>query len=178
MIGLFREDQLIPRRARLSLISFCSLVLVACFAVQSWAANDAKETGVYRVAPGDRIIVTVFGQTELSGDFLIDGNGDISVPLVGQIAVADLTPSECEELIKTRLSDGFLNNPSVSVRVGDLRPIYVIGSVRTPGSYAYRYGTTVRAAVALAGGVGAGPALDRGAAAAAFLAADERLRPP
>ena len=37
----------------------------------------------YHLAPGDKVIVTVFGQPELSGDFIVDGAGNILLPLLG-----------------------------------------------------------------------------------------------
>jgi polysaccharide export outer membrane protein len=40
----------------------------------------------------------------------------------------------------------------VNVQISELRPIYVLGDVRTPGAYPYRYGITAKGAVALAGG--------------------------
>src|SRR5262245_50646665 len=129
----------------------------------------------YKLAPGDKITVTVFGQPELSGDILVDGTGSIVLPIIGSIEVKDLTTLECQKLIHDQLADGILNQPLVSVRIGELRPLYVLGDVRLPGAYPFRYGSTVKSAVALAGGFGPSEVL-QATAVSDFLLADERVR--
>jgi polysaccharide export outer membrane protein len=137
-------------------------------------ARSAEET--YRLAPGDRITVTVFGQPELSGDLLIDDAGTIGIPLADPIGVKDLTVSECQKRIGERLvADGILRTPSVGVRIAELRPLYVLGDVRLPGAYPFRYGSTTQSAVALAGGFGPGEVLGH-TAVSEYLQADERVR--
>jgi polysaccharide biosynthesis/export protein len=128
----------------------------------------------YRLSPGDRITVTVFGQPELSGDALIDGAGAITIPLTDPIEVNGLTLLQCQKRISDRLADGILRKPAVTVRIAELRPLYVLGDVRQAGAYPFRYGSTVQSAVALAGGYGPGDLL-RSTAVAEYLAADERV---
>jgi polysaccharide export outer membrane protein len=138
-------------------------------------AQPATESSAYRLASGDRITVTVFGQPDLSGDLLIDDAGNIALPLLEPLAVKGLTTLECQNYIRDRLADGILRQPSVSVRISELRPLYVLGDVRTPGAYPYRYGSTAQTAVALAGGYGLAEPLQT-TAVSDFLLADERVR--
>ena len=138
--------------------------------------GEAELVKPYRLAPGDRITVIVFGEPDLSGDFLVDGGGSVSLPLIGATSVNNLTLQESEELITKRLVDGYLQKPSVSVRINELRAIYVTGDVRTPGSFPFKFGATVLSAIASAGGLDAAQGPAKGAAAADFLVADERLR--
>jgi polysaccharide biosynthesis/export protein len=133
------------------------------------------DSRAYKLGPGDRIIVTVFGQAELSGDILVDGAGNILLPFVGPIEVKGLTPLECQNVVRDRLADGILQKPSVSVRISELRPLYILGDVRTPGAYPFRSGSTVQSAVAVAGGFGLSQLL-QAAAVSEFLPADERVR--
>jgi polysaccharide export outer membrane protein len=144
--------------------------LVVSFAVSAEAAGDSR---AYRLAPGDRIAVVVFGQAELSGDIVVDGAGNIPLPFIGPIQVKGLTVNECEKLIHDQLTNGILKQPSVSVRVSELRPLYVLGDVRLPGVYPFRYGSTVKSVVAAAGGFGLA---EQGATLSDFLLADERMR--
>jgi polysaccharide export outer membrane protein len=132
----------------------------------------AQEIGVGRLTPGDRVTVTVFGQAELSGTFQIDGNGFIELPLIGAVLVKQLTPKECEQKIGERLADGYLNRPVVSVSVGEVRPVYVLGDVRMPAAYPFRHGSSVLSAIAQAGGYG----IEVGGTLSDFLVADERVR--
>jgi polysaccharide export outer membrane protein len=150
----------------------------ACLALLLFPAAlsaEGVDSHAYRLAPGDRITVTIFGQPELSGDVLIDGGGTIAIPLTDPIDVKDLTLLECQKRIGDRLADGILRKPSVSVRIAELRPLYVLGDVRLPGAYPFRYGSTVQSAVALAGGFGPGELL-RNTAVSEFLLAEERVR--
>jgi polysaccharide export outer membrane protein len=138
-------------------------------------ADSPGDSRAYKLGPGDRITVTVFGQAELSGDIPVDGAGNIVLPFIGPIEVKDLTTLECQNLIRDRLADGILQKPSVSVRISELRPLYILGDVRAPGAYPFRYGSTVQSAVAVAGGFGLPPLL-QAAAVSEFLLADERVR--
>ena len=157
--------QYIRAATLLGAILFCSPLL----------AESPVDSHAYTLAPGDRITVAVFGQAELSGDISVDGAGNILLPFIGQIEVRDLTILECEKLIHDRLAEGFLNQPSVSVRISELRPIYILGDVRAPGVYPFRYSSTVKSIVAAAGGFGqALPA--QNSAMSEFLMADERVQ--
>lgn len=112
----------------------------------------AAEQPVYRLGSGDRIIVTVFGHEDLSGEFALDGEGRIALPLVGDVAVGRLTLREAADRVADRLRPDYLVDPRVSVQVANYRPFYILGEVKQPGSYPYVNGLTVVQAVAIAGG--------------------------
>jgi polysaccharide export outer membrane protein len=154
----------------------CIMALGGALTFAAASLADSPQGGeAYALAPGDRITLTVVGQPELSGEITVDGSGNIMLPIVGPIHIEDLTVLGCQQLIRDRLIDGLLKDPVVSVRISELRPLYVLGDVRTPGAYPFRYGSTVQSAVALAGGFGtAGPL--QSAAIFEFLSADERVR--
>jgi polysaccharide export outer membrane protein len=155
--------------------SQAACLAVLLFLFPATLSAEGVDSHAYRLAPGDRITVTVFGQPELSGDVLIDDAGVITIPLIDPIEVKDLTLLEIQKRIGDRLADGILRKPSVSVRLTELRPLYVLGDVRLPGAYPFRYGSTVQSAVALAGGFGPGEVL-RNTAVSEFLSAEERVR--
>jgi polysaccharide export outer membrane protein len=154
---------------------FSQAVCLAVLLSPAALSAEGVDSRAYRLAPGDRITVTVFGQPELSGDVLVDNAGTIAIPLTDPIEVKDLTLRECQKRIGDRLADGILRKPSVSVRVAEPRPLYVLGDVRLPGAYPFRYGSMAKSAVALAGGFGPGELL-RNTAVSEFLLADERVR--
>jgi polysaccharide export outer membrane protein len=106
----------------------------------------------YRLDAGDKVRITVFNEENLSGEFEIDGRGSLAYPLVGTIAAQGLTPRGLEQAVIAKLNQGYLRDPSVSVEVLSYRPFYILGEVRTPGSYPYVNDMTVLNAVALAGG--------------------------
>jgi len=114
---------------------------------------DAESVAGYRLGPGEKVRLTVFRHLDLSGEFDLDGEGFLAMPLVGEIQGAGLTARQLENEIEIRLkAGGYLVNPQVSVEVLNYRPFYIIGEVNNPGSYQYVNGMTVINAVALAGG--------------------------
>jgi polysaccharide export outer membrane protein len=152
------------------------MALAGALTFASTSRADPPRAGeAYALAPGDRVTLTVVGQPELSGEMTVDGSGSIMLPFVGPIQIEDFTVVECQKLIRDRLADGFLKEPVVSVRISEPRPLYVLGDVRAPGAYPFRYGSTVQSAVALAGGIGTA-GLPQSAARSEFLSADERVR--
>ncbi len=107
----------------------------------------------YKLGAGDKLHIDVFGQPELSGNFVVDGSGSVQLPLVGQVKAAGLSSVEFEkEVAKAYQAGQYLKDPQVSVQVSDYRPFYIIGEVNKPGEYPYVNGMTVLNAVALAGG--------------------------
>lgn len=156
------------RIARIVVATF-AFALVSGISTNLGASGDMS---TYKLAPGDRILIHVFGQAELSGDFLIDGVGNIQMPLVGAVPISGTTIEESRRRLIERLADGFLKKPEVSVRITELRPIYVLGSVRAPGSYPFRFGLSALNAVVMAGGFGS----EENAAKADLLAAEERVK--
>ena len=115
-------------------------------------AAGGGDQAEYRLGAGDRVKVTVFGHTDLSGRFLVGGNGVVALPLIGKVLADGLTVGEFEERVVAALKPDYLKNPRVSVEVLNYRPFYIIGEVKQPGSYAYVSGMTVVNAIALAGG--------------------------
>lgn len=107
----------------------------------------------YRLGPEDKVKVAVFGEPDLSGEFVVDSSGVLATPFVGEIEVKGLTLREFETAYAKKLRDAeILRDPRVSAEVTSFRPIYVLGEVKKPGQYAYVSGMTVQKAVALAEG--------------------------
>lgn len=142
-------------RARTLVILSCVLLAMltshAPAAQEEEEAEEARET-VYRLGAGDRIKVIVYGHQDLSGEFEIDGEGKVSLPLIQDVAAAGSSLRELEDAITDKLKPDYLKNPRVSVEVLNYRPFYILGKVNAPGSYPYVNGMTVINAVALAGG--------------------------
>jgi len=106
----------------------------------------------YRLGSGDKVRITVYGEQDLSGEFLVDASGNVQLPLVGQVKAAKLSIHEFIAEVRAALLDGYLKDPKVSVEVLNYRPFYILGEVNKPGEYPYESGLTIQSAVALAGG--------------------------
>ena len=128
--------------------------------VASFGAPDSPtvvplETG-YKIAPMDMLSVKVFKMPDLSGEYEVDLTGQISMPLVGSMAAADLTTAELDTALTRKLGERYLENPDVSVGIksSTRRSVTVDGSVNRAGSYPVTGPMTLMQAVAAAGGTG------------------------
>jgi len=131
--------------------------LAACLLVMGCAsaprANLPSAAAVeYRLGPGDKLRVDVYRVDEMSGEYTVDGDGRITLPLAGKFDASGLTADALQAAITSRLSTDFVKDARVTVSVVSFRPFYVLGEVNQPGEFAYVPGMTVYAAVAKAGG--------------------------
>jgi polysaccharide export outer membrane protein len=129
----------------------------------------------YILGPGDKLQITVFnlealnsvtgvggmqgagntgqnsGAPGANGPFTISDTGDVAAPVIGNVKAAGLTVGELEKKIAEGLAK-YIRDPNVGVEVLTYRPVFILGEVKTPGSYPYIANMNVRAAVATAGG--------------------------
>ncbi len=106
----------------------------------------------YQLGSGDRLRVIVFGQDQLTNSYAIDGAGNISMPLIGLVRAEGLTTVQVAGALESRLAQGYLRDPKVSVEVEAYRPFYVLGEVGSSGQYPFENGMTAQNAIAIAGG--------------------------
>jgi polysaccharide export outer membrane protein len=107
----------------------------------------------YRVDTGDRVTISVYQEPDLSvSGIRVKANGTIAYPLLGDLHVAGLTSRQLQELVTSKLLDGYLKKPSINVTIDSYRLYYIKGEVNRPGGYTFVDGLTVAKAVALAGG--------------------------
>ncbi|AEV37445.1 polysaccharide biosynthesis/export protein [Pseudovibrio sp. FO-BEG1] len=106
----------------------------------------------YRLGPSDKLRVMVFGEPDLSGEFVVDDQGKLDLPLIGDISANNSSVKELESRIVSALKDGYLKEPRVSLEVLSSRPFFIQGEVARPGEYSYKNGLTLQDAIAVAGG--------------------------
>jgi protein involved in polysaccharide export with SLBB domain len=116
------------------------------------AATTADTSEDYKLGVADKVRILVFDEPKLSGEFAVNANGAISFPLIGDVKAVDRTTSDIGAEIRTRLADGYLRDPRVSIDVLTFRPFYILGEVNKPGEYPYSTGLTALNAIATAGG--------------------------
>lgn len=127
--------------------------LAACMPGKNLAPIPQYRPVTYRLGAGDQLRVLVFGEDQLTGEFRVDDQGRIAMPLIGSVEAAGRSPKELESDIAASLTKGdYLKNPHVTVEVIAYRPIFVLGEVTKPGQYPYQPGMTFLTAVAVAGG--------------------------
>ncbi|HTJ91455.1 MAG TPA: polysaccharide biosynthesis/export family protein [Acidocella sp.] len=112
-----------------------------------------QASGPYRLGPGDALIIRVYDQPQLSGQFSIGDGGSVDLPLIGPVQAAGLSTGQLAASIGRNLQNSHLIlKPSVAVEVARYRPFYILGEVDRPGQYSFRPDMTVLTAISIAAG--------------------------
>ena len=153
------------------LTSFCTVVamFVACIAAAQWSGASsapavpgtqtppaqpiATHSSDYVVGAQDVLKITVFDEPTMSGSYRVDTDGSFQYPMLGRIAVGGMRVREVEQMLRTKLEDGYIKRAQVAVDVEQLRSrsIFVVGEVRSPGKYPMTVQMSLIEALAAAG---------------------------
>ena len=124
----------------------------------------------YRLGPGDRLVLILTGDVELSHSLSVTREGFVVIPQVGQIYVAGLTLGQLEDVLYQRLGNAYSGisrgagaTTRFTVSVSGLRSnqVFVAGDVSSPGSYRVSSAGTALSALYAAGGPTANGSLRR-----------------
>jgi polysaccharide export outer membrane protein/exopolysaccharide production protein ExoF len=138
------------------------MLIISAFLVVGTAAAGAEP---YTLGPQDKLRLRVFEWrapvdqvyewTALNGDFVVSSSGTVSLPLLGEISAAGLSPNEFAEVISKQMADEMKLRwpPKVAVEVAEYRPFFIVGAVAKPGAYPYQPGLTILRALSIAGGL-------------------------
>jgi protein involved in polysaccharide export with SLBB domain len=98
--------------------------------------ENVPVTPDYVVGPGDEILIRAWGQVDIDFRAVVDRNGVINIPRVGNINVAGIRYQDLSGYLRTAIGRIF-RNFQLSVALGQLRSIqvFVVGQARRPGSY-------------------------------------------
>jgi polysaccharide biosynthesis/export protein len=100
--------------------------------------DETTENATMQLGAGDLVEVAVYGVPELATKTRINNSGDVYLPLVDYVHIADLNLEEAQNLIEKRLADGgFVRNPHVTVFVSESasQGATILGEVTRPGVY-------------------------------------------
>ena len=168
------------RRSSIQILAAIALVALAAAMPSAQSRRAAND---YVVGPHDVLAITSYDQADLSGKFTVETDGTFTFPLIGRFRAGGLTLRAIEEGLKDRLRDErYFKNPQITVSVEQYhsQKVFVVGEVRTPGSYTLsgdmslvevlaRAGSTLPTAgteaIVVHGEPGAGPTLATDAAA-------------
>ena len=114
---------------------------------------------VYRIGPGDVLRVEVFGRAEVSGRQVVGPDGRISVPLVGEISIGDLTREAAAETVASGLR-AFYTHPRVTLSIDEYTSnhVTVLGRVERAGVQRFAHPPTLAEVLASSGAM---PILDK-----------------
>lgn len=108
------------------------------------------------VRAGDKLAIVVRGQEEMSGEYVVSADGSIRFPRIGEVPALDRNPGDVAADIESKLADGWLRDPQVSVSLLERQnpeQITVLGEVKEAGSYPHDGTLTIMQAISLAGGL-------------------------
>ena len=152
---------------RLLVAGAAGLALAGCtsrggpvpYDVQNFGPPDAEALAVplsqQNIAPNDVLAVNVFQVEELSGQFRVNAEGELTLPLIGAVEAAGKLPGELASELQQRLAASYLRNPNVTVTIAEqaTQQVTVSGAVREPGLVPVRGTTTLLRAIAGARGI-------------------------
>jgi polysaccharide export outer membrane protein len=133
-----------------SLLLFAAAALVSAQTVPQQVEQPRVE---YLIGSQDVLTVTVWDSPDLSGKYTVETDGSFTFPLIGRIKAGGLTLRQLEAELRKKLADGYFRNPQVSVAVESYRSqrIFIVGEVRSPGTYPLTGDMTLIEAIARAG---------------------------
>jgi protein involved in polysaccharide export with SLBB domain len=92
----------------------------------------------YAVGPEDLLDVAFLEANDLDREVRVNGQGEVSLPLVGPVKVSGLSPQAIEKRLAQLYREGnYIRKPQISVQVKEYRHqrVMVTGAVKTPGAY-------------------------------------------
>jgi protein involved in polysaccharide export with SLBB domain len=131
-------SRLIVLFALMSLLAACGGGLnetITANVVNAPSASSSANTVLpsheaYKLGAGDKLRIIVFGEEDLSGEFVVDDSGAIGMPLIGDVMAQGLGVSEFEDKVIASLKNGYLRDPKVSIEVLNYRPFFILGEVK------------------------------------------------
>jgi len=129
--------------------NFLFLILSLSLTSQFCLAQD------YIVGVGDVLTISVYDHPDLGITSRVDGDGSISINLIGEVKVEGLSPSEISEKLTILLADGYIVNPQITVFIKEFRSnkAIVMGQVMRPGLYELHGRTSFFELLSKAGGL-------------------------
>jgi exopolysaccharide production protein ExoF len=125
--------------------------LAALFAAS--ASSETLSESDFALAPGDTVKLDILDDDKEPMDLPIAVDGSIQVPFLGAVQIGGLSvPKALDELKRRYVEQQIFVVPKLAFSVAAYRPVFVIGDVQKPGSYAFQPQLTVEKAIGLAGG--------------------------
>jgi protein involved in polysaccharide export with SLBB domain len=115
-------------------------------------APPPEDIGRYLLDAGDKVKIRIYQREDLSGDYLVDNRGAVTLPVLGSFKAAGRDEEQLRADISQAAQKSMVHNTDVVVDVAERRPIYIVGFVDRPGVYPFALRMTVVHAISMAGG--------------------------
>lgn len=121
-----------------------------------FVGHTVLAAGDFPLGPGDVIRISVFEHPDLETVDRVSESGDISFPLLGDVAAGGLTEAQLEKKLESLLQkQRLVQSPHVTVLIEQSlsHQVSVLGMVNKPGRYSIEPQTTIVDLLAMAGGI-------------------------
>jgi polysaccharide export outer membrane protein len=117
-------------------------------------AHDVPVPSDYVIGSEDVLSVVFWRDPDMTGDVTVRPDGIVTLPLLGDLKAAGLTPDAFRDVVK-QAATKLMEEPSVTVVVKAInsRKVFITGQVATPGAYPLMAPRTVMQVIAIAGGL-------------------------
>jgi polysaccharide export outer membrane protein len=111
--------------------------LLVLAGLELFPAPAGAQTG-YQIEPLDELKIEVWEKPDLARTVVVRGDGTVTLPLIGEVQVAGITPTKLEEELARKFSlyDRQITQVSVAVSLYNSKAVFILGEVATPGKYA------------------------------------------
>jgi polysaccharide biosynthesis/export protein len=123
--------------------------------ISGLATESTAATANQRIGANDLLEIKVLEDAELNRNVRVSGDGEISLPLLGEIGAAGQSARELELELESLLRERFILDPHVTVQIleAESQSVSVVGAVNRPGVFQIRGPRTLLEVLALAGGL-------------------------
>jgi len=117
----------------------CAAAAMFCMGMSVASAQPPVSVSTdYVIGAQDVLTITSYDQADMSGKFTVEADGTFTFPMIGRVKAGGLTLRGLEAAIKAKLKDdGYFRNPQITVAVDTYKSqkVFIVGEVRTPGTY-------------------------------------------
>ena len=116
--------------------------------------NEPNPDSGYMLDKGDVLQIQLVGQNDFNEELVINSDGSISVPDIGQITIAGLSLDEASRLIQSKVSSAFIGTEAF-INLSGIRDVNILvtGNAQNPGIYTLTGNSNILHAISASGGI-------------------------
>ena len=116
--------------------------------------NEPNPDSGYTLDVGDVINIQIIGQDNSIENYIINGDGSVSLPDIGKLVIAGLDISQASSLISAKVKAALIG-AEVFVSLDEIRDVNVLvtGNAKNPGIYTFTGNSNILHAISSAGGI-------------------------
>ena len=116
--------------------------------------NEPNPDSGYSLDTGDVLNIQLVGQKDTIDDYIVGGDGSISLEDFGKLIVAGMSLGEASSLIKSKINSVYIGTEAF-ISLSEIRDVNVLvtGNAKNPGIYTLTGNSNILHAISAAGGI-------------------------